>query len=373
MSQNAGMTRVAIVMAGGSGERFWPLSRLHRPKQLLCLTEPHRTMLEEAVLRLTPVLPPDHIFVVTARHLVEPIRSANTGIPAENVVAEPCKRNTTGALAYATATILARFGDIENNLSAAVVTADHHIGESDRFSQAVSTILDAVEREDVLGVMGITPTRPETGYGYIQSGKPLAFSSAGDVPLFMVRAFHEKPNEEQAEDFIATGRYYWNSGMFFWKISTFLREMDAAIPGIASMIRDMATELRKGNKDSVDSIFDQIDDVSIDYALMEHARRVIMVHADFPWDDIGSWPALTRVHTKDSSGNVAIGDPVLLGAKNCVVYNELGAERIAVAVVGVEDLVVVVTQDGVLVTPKNRAQDVRYAVTELKRRGAKQV
>ena len=191
--------RVAAIMAGGSGERFWPLSRRLRPKQLLCLTSPTQPLLAEAVSRIAPVVAPEDVYVVTGRHLVEPIRNADTGVPRENVIAEPCKRNTSGALAYAAACMLSRYNKAPENITMAITTADHDIGHPKRFQETVAAALDVVEREGVLATLGVVPTRPETGYGYIQIAPGAAPLTAGEIAIYPVSAFHEKPNREVAK------------------------------------------------------------------------------------------------------------------------------------------------------------------------------
>jgi len=368
MTEGTDIRRAGVIMAGGSGERFWPLSRRQRPKQLLRLTSETQTMLGEAVSRLEPVIPPEHVYIVTGKHLVAPIRDAQVGIPDENVIAEPCKRNTSGALAYAAAHLVAKYGLPADAISMAVTTADHLVSDGTKFCASVEIALDAAESRDALATFGVVPTRPETGYGYIQIPE-----SADDNPVHPVTAFHEKPNRERAEDFMASGRYFWNSGMFFWKISAFLYELETARPELAKATSAMIEAMRAGNEADVEAVFEGLEDVSIDYALMEHAKNVVVVRADFPWDDIGAWPALDRTYKRDENGNVTAGDPIVVESEDCIVYNEPGAEAMAVGVVGVEDLVVVVTSDAVLVMPKDRAQDVRQVVKELKARQAKQL
>lgn len=365
--------RAAVVMAGGSGERFWPLSRRDRPKQLLHLTSRDRSMLEEAIARITPLIPADHVYVITGEHLVDPIRKAGIAIPSKNILAEPAKRNTSGALAYTAAALLARYGGDGSNISLAITTADHDIGEPDIFRRTVNAAMTAAERDPVLVTLGIVPTRPETGYGYIQIERESTGKLVQQVMITAVRAFHEKPSKERAEDFIAEGNYFWNSGMFFWRISTFLSELDTARPALSKAVREMAGAMRASDAPKVLALFESLDDISIDYALMEHAKRVAMARAEFPWDDVGAWTALDRSYSKDERGNVTVGDPIVVDSENCIVYNDAGPDAMAVSVVGAEDLVVVVTTDSVLVIPKDRAQDVRHAVQELKKRNATQL
>ena len=386
MSEESAIKRVAVVMAGGSGERFWPLSRLMRPKQLLCLTRPDQNMLEEAVARLAPIIPPEDIYVATGLHLVDVIRKSRVGVPDENVIAEPCKRNTAGCLAYAAAHVLAKYSapgsdlaspEVQARLSMAIVTADPAVGDAEAFRNTISAALDAAERHEALGVIGIVPSRPETGYGYIQippEPQPLE-GLGGAVNVYPVTRFHEKPSRAAAEEFIETGRYFWNSGMFFWRISAFMREMQAARPDIASSVIGMAEAMRAGDDKRVTAVFEALENIAIDYALMEKAAKVVMARAEFPWDDVGAWPALDRTHVPDENGNVLLGGPVAPGCKNCIVYDATDASKggMAVAVVGAENLVVVVTDDAILVIPKDKAQDVRHAVTELRNRGAGQI
>lgn len=372
MGEFSEATRFGVIMAGGAGERFWPLSRKNRPKQLLHLTNPDKSMLAEAVDRLATVVSHERIYIITGPHLVAPISDAQIGIPEANVVAEPAKRNTSGALAYITAHILAKNPALTpEQISLVVATADHSIGAPEVFAQTVDTALTAAEKTGALVVCGIVPASPETGFGYIQVKDKETPHIDSSIPVYGVKAFHEKPSRETAEDFIVHGDYFWNSGMFFWTVAGFLRELDNVRPELAQAVRAMAQEMQSGG-DAAD-LFATLKDVSIDYALMEHAREVLMVPGTFPWIDVGLWPALETVYPTDDAGNCMVGDPVLFDSSDCIVYNEPGAAKVAVGVAGAEGLIVVVTADAVLVVPKDRAQDVRHLVAELKKRNAKQV
>lgn len=368
--------RICVIMAGGSGERFWPLSRRLFPKQLLRLTHPDRNLLEETVQRIAPLIPPRDVFIATTRDLLDVIRRSGAGgVPDENVLAEPCKRNTSGCLAWVAAQILARFGGQAGGFSMAVLSADHLIPDAARFRETVDAALSLAEKNEALGVLGIAPTRPETGYGYIEipeDAAPIEETASG-VQTFPVARFREKPDAPTAAEFVATGRYLWNSGMFFWTLSAFLGELEPASPAIVKAIRAMAAALESGDEARASRVFETLESVSIDYALMEKARRVQVTRAAFAWDDIGAWDSLDRTRARDADGNVCIGDPVMVASRGCIVYNEPGAERMAVAAVGVENLAIIVAEDGVLVAPKDRAQDVREAVAILKARGAKQI
>jgi len=369
------LTRFGIIMAGGTGERFWPLSRRDRPKQLLPLIDPSKSMLVEAVERLAPLIPPENLYIITGKYLVAPIRAAAVGVPDANVVGEPCKRNTSGALAYVTAVLLAQHADLSPDaMSFAITTADHRIGDDALFRATVETALRAAESQDALVVCGIAPTRPETGFGYIE-----ADTGAPPLPEFVspeirpVSAFHEKPDRDRAEAYLASGRHFWNSGMFFWRVSTFFDELAHARPKLLEAIDVMSDVLRRGNEEDAERVFATLDDLSIDYALMERARRVLVVRGEFPWADVGSWPALSEGCALDAAGNLLVGDPVVDDVSGCIVFNAPGAARMAVGAVGLRDMVVVVTEDAVLVLPKDRAQDVRHVVEELRDRGAPQL
>lgn len=365
--------RFAVILAGGAGERFWPLSRQHRPKQLLHLTDPDRSMLAEAVERLTPVVPRERIYVITSLALVPVIRGAAVGVPDRNVVGEPGKRNTSGALLYIAAHILASHPDLSSiDISLAVVTADHKIGEPAVFVSAVDAALRAAETEPALVICGIPPDFPETGFGYIQTGE--ASPRSDDThQFFAVKAFHEKPDREKAEDFIAQGGYYWNSGMFFWRLSTFYAEFEKARPDLAHTGHAITEALRREDDEEAVRLFGLLENISIDYALMEQATHVVMLRATFPWRDVGLWSHLEHVHHPDAEGNSIVGEAVVVDSTGCMVYNAAPGTSIAVGVAGMRDVIVAVTEDAVLVIPKERAQEVRHIVAELKKRHATQL
>lgn len=373
MPQTQSIQRVAVIMAGGSGERFWPVSRRLRPKQLLNLTRHDRTMLAEAVERISPLIPREHVYIVTGEHLIAPIREAGIGVPDANIVAEPDKRNTAGALAFAAAHLVAKYGGDGSALSMAILTADHIIEDEDLFRRTVERAMGTAEAHDCLATLGVTPTRPETGYGYIQIREEPIEAAKEGLAVHAVSAFHEKPSFERAEDFIEEGNYFWNSGMFFWKADVFVRELEAVRPKMAEGVEKMAHAMREDDDLTVRAVFESLESISIDYALMEHAKHVLLVPATFPWDDVGAWTSLDRTLEHDEDNNIAVGDPVLLESNDCIVYNDAGGEKMAVAVIGAEHLAVIVTDDAVLVVRKDRAQDVRHAVDRLKARNAKQV
>jgi len=354
------MQRVAVIMAGGSGERFWPLSRRNQPKQLLALSRPDQTMLEEAVERIAPLIPREHVYIQTAAHLADAVKAAGLNLPQQNIIAEPCKRNTAGCLSYAVAHMVAQYGGAP--VSMAVLTADHLIGDEALFRKTIDLALRTGEEESVLVTLGVAPDYPSTGYGYIHAGAALERMGAG---VRLVQRFQEKPALETAQEYVASGEYFWNSGMFFWTTEAFLREADGACPVFSGAARAMAAAMAANDAAAVRTAFEALPSISIDYALMEKASRVAMVRAEFPWDDLGTWAALERTRTPDAAGNVTQGDPVLIDARGCIVYNAPGAAKMSVALVGVEDLVVITTADAVLVVPKHRTEEVKRAVEAL--------
>ena len=362
--------KVIVIMAGGTGERFWPLSRQDHPKQLLTLTGSGQSLLEEAVERSTAVVPAENVYIATSQPLLKPIRDANLGIPAENIIAEPCKRNTAGCLIFATATILARTGLSPEEVTMGVLTADHRIPDTVPFVQTVSSALESAEQCDGLITVGIHPQRPETGYGYIEVADA---STKESSRIYPVASFREKPSQEDAAKYVASGRFYWNSGMFFWRISTFQNEFGKANPVMAETLEDLTDALLANAPERAMRIFNALPNISIDYALMEKASRVFVTPGNFVWDDLGSWDSLERTFPKDQHGNVTVGDPCLIDTNDCIVYNSAGSAKMAVGVVGMKDIVVVATEDAILVMPKKRAQDVRKLVLNLHDRGASQL
>ncbi len=366
---NDSTIRVAIVMAGGSGERFWPLSRRSRPKQLLRLGSGDHSLLEQTVRNIAPLISREHIYLATGNYIAGKVRKAESSIPYDNILVEPSKRNTAGCLVYAVANLLARYGGDGENIVMAVLPADHNIIDSVRFRELAEAALSTAECVDALVTFGITPDRAETGYGYLElenvSEKEL---SCGGNTLYRVIRFHEKPDSDTAGEYLNSGRHCWNSGMFFWRVSTFLNELRTTSPDMADKTVELAKLIRKGKSDKAACVFGEVESISIDYALMEKSKHVLAIKADMGWDDVGAWDSLDRTFPKDKRGNVVIGDPVIIDSDNTIVYNEPGLDSIAVGVLGVEGLAVIVTKDGVLVAPKERSQEVRKVVDELKRR-----
>lgn len=335
------MTRHGVIMAGGSGERFWPVSTPEHPKQLLDLTGEGRSLLASAVARLSPVVGKDNLWISTSAALAEPIREACL-VDATHILAEPMRRNTLGAILWTMASLRSRSAE---DFSVAFTTADHAIKPDEGFAKTVHQALHEAESKSALVTIGIKPTRPETGFGYVQR------ASDGTV-----KRFTEKPDASTAASFIAAGDYYWNSGMFFWTESAFRRELGDADPESATLYDALVEALAPSDRSAAEATFSSLKSTSIDYALMERAKHVRCVPASFEWDDVGTWDSLLRTVPLDDQGNAVVGKAALLESRDCVVYNTTDTR---VSTLGVDGLVVVVTDDQILVTRADLAQDVR--------------
>ena len=335
----------AVIMAGGYGERFWPMSRRNRPKQLLPIVG-NKTMIQQTVDRLRPLIADARIVVVTNREQAPLVRKQLPRV--KHVIAEPMGRNTAPCIALATA-MIAR---LDPNAVIAVVPADSWIGDVNKYRRVVRESLALAAKQDVLITIGIQPTSPHTGYGYIQVGTPL------QRRFFNAKRFVEKPDLARAKQFLATGKYRWNAGMFVWSARTIGRAFEKLQPAMAkSCARLAATRLKNFARE-----YKRLEKISVDYAIMEKADNVVVANGDFPWDDVGDWPAIGRHYEKDSAGNVGRGEFVGIDANNCIV---MGDKQHLVAAVGVRDLVIVHTPDATLVCQKSEAQKVRELVKKL--------
>ncbi len=350
MSQRA----FTIVMAGGSGTRFWPLSRADRPKQLLPLAGGDEPLLAATVRRAMRVCAPEDVLVVTSERLAAATRAALPMLPAENVLAEPVGRNTAPCIAWASARIARTAPDA----ICAVLPADHAIADEAAYEAALRRALAAAV-EDPIVTVGIRPSRPETGYGYIEMGEPIAEG------VHRARRFVEKPNRQRAEQFLAAGSFLWNSGMFFFRARAMLDAIRAHLPGLGAAV----DRLLEADDEAavVRDIYPTLPDVSIDHGVMEKVKDVAVVPAEFGWSDLGSFATAWELAEKDEQGDSAPAGAVLLEASGCFVRAPAGK---IVALVGVSDLVVVDTEDALLVVPRERAQEVKNVVAALKARGS---
>ena len=361
------MKRVALIMAGGAGERFWPLSRRHRPKQLLKLFSTDKTMLEEAIDRISPLIPKEDIYIITSELLCSIMRNMLVDFPPANIIPEPFKRNTAPCLALGSAAVLAKYNLPSSELSIAVLTADQHIYPNDAFVQTVDEAMQFAESNDKIVTIGINPTRPETGYGYIELGK----KQQNWENIYEVLSFREKPNTEAAKYYIEQGNFLWNSGMFFFRASTFETELAEHLPEVGLKIETMKDKLVVVIErpvvtlsNEVGDIFEKFPNISIDYGLMEKTRNVAVARALFNWDDVGALDALRRTRPLDERGNVSLGNNSLIDCRNSIVVNETGGKVVA-SVVGMDNVAVVVTEDAVLICPADRVQEVRRSVEDV--------
>ena len=341
-----GFRRAAVVMAGGSGTRFWPVSTEARPKQFLNLASPSHSLLRQSVDRIAPLVGED-VFVATASSLVGETLASLPGLAPDHVFGEPMRRNTLGALVWATAHIHNALG---GDVSLAVLTADHMIAPEEGFRETVSLALDIAEARGSLVTIGIPASRAATEYGYIEKG------GATSHGAWRAKRFTEKPDAVTAAQFVASGEFLWNSGMFFWTLPAFEAALERAQPEAARVMGEIALRLRDGDTSGAADAFASLEGTSIDYALMEKAENVEVVAARFAWDDLGSWDALTRSLELDGAGNAVQGRARLVDTSGSVVY---GSGRQRINVMGMDDVVVVATDDEVMVCPKDRAQDVR--------------
>jgi mannose-1-phosphate guanylyltransferase len=328
-------------MAGGSGERFWPVSTPARPKQLLDLTGEGVSLLEAALRRLEPVVGAENLWISTSTALSEPIRASGL-IAEDRILAEPDRRNTLGAVAWTMASLAAHEGE---PFAVAITTSDHAINPTDAFVSTVRKAVETAIEEDALATIGIPPTRPDTGFGYIER-----------VSDGRVRRFTEKPNAETAAQFLAAGDFLWNSGMFFWTEATFARELQQGNPPAFAAYERIKSALCTGDVEAGTAAFLELTSQSIDYALMERASNVRCVPAEFKWDDVGTWDSLLRTVELDAEGNAVVGRARPLETTGSVIYNTTAAK---VWTLGVEGLIVVVTDGQILITRADRAQDVR--------------
>jgi mannose-1-phosphate guanylyltransferase len=353
----------AVILAGGRGTRFWPRSRIRTPKQLLNIVG-QRTMLQQTAARLAPLFSPARLWAVTNQEQAPAVRRQMPGISAGHILAEPAGRNTAAAIGLA-AIHLARESYSADALMA-VLPADHFIAQEARYRRIVLAALEMAARPGTLVALGIPPTRPETGYGYIERGR-LA-GRPGGLPAYAVRRFVEKPALVLARRYAASGRYDWNAGMFFWRVSTYLDHLREFLPTTYRALMRLADTIGTPRYSrALRHAYARLENVSVDYAVLEPASRkpghVFVLPAAVGWSDIGSWAAVHELLGLRGGANVSAGPLISLGASGCFFW----VPGKHVAALGVRDLVVVETPDALLVCPRDRAQDVGQIVKELEK------
>lgn len=348
----------AVLLAGGRGTRFWPRSRMRMPKQLLNITGGD-TMLRETVARLAPLFPPKNLWAVTNAEQASAVRRELPGVPKSHILAEPVGRNTAAAIALAAFHLAHHYGDA----LMAVIPADSYIADVARYRILVRAALAMVATPGNLIVMGVPPTRPETGYGYIESGAS-GGKSRGESFL-AVKRFTEKPELALAKKYIASGRYFWNAGMFLWRVSTFLDNLKNFLPDTYDALANVEKAIGTSKyAAALRRIYPRLENISVDYAIMERAtqergpQRVFVIPANVGWSDIGSWAAVYELLAPKLNANVSAGPFLALDASG----NFFWSPQKLVAAVGVKDLVLVETPDAILLCPRERAQDVGKVV-----------
>ncbi len=339
----------AVIMAGGIGTRFWPKSRIHNPKQFLKIFE-DITMIQSTVKRVSKMFPADKIYIVTNSEFAPRIYDEIPEIPKENVLIEPFRRDTAACVGLAATKI-----SLDNPQEVMVVLpSDHYIGDETEFIKTLRTAIDLAEEKDCLTTLGIQPTRPETGYGYIRIGEILSTNS--DKPIYLVKEFTEKPDLKLAREFYTRNDYFWNSGIFVWKADVILEHISSFLPhlyqGLMKIKKAMGTEQEEKILIEEYSTFIPI---SIDYGIMERTSEVFVVLASFIWDDVGNWAALERIMKSDKDGNITMGFHLGYDTSNCIISNN----NKLITTLGVDDLIIIETEDVILICNKNRAQEVK--------------
>lgn len=356
------MNLYATILAGGSGTRFWPKSRANFPKQFLVLQGTH-SLLQNTVRRVASLIPPAHVQVVTAAHLQPQTLAQLPELLPASILSEPVGRNTAAAVGLAAQHLLR----LDAEAMMVVLPADHVIPDSTAFCASVQQAAEAARHHDVLMTLGVQPTYPATGYGYIKVGPPLPTPGA---PLAHRAAqFLEKPPADVAAGLVASGAYVWNCGIFVWRAATILEEIRAYLPDLWQGLHAYCTALQAGaSAEVLGQLYTQLRSISIDNGVLEHSSRVGVLPVTWAWSDVGSWRSLADLHAPDSAGNVVVGQHLGQDSTGLVVYSP---DKL-VATVGLTDLIIVQTEDALLICPKDRDQEVRDLVQKLQQDGQTQ-
>lgn len=353
----------AVIMAGGRGERFWPRSRMSFPKQFLNLLG-DKSMLQMTVERVEDLVGINNVYVVAGDDFRELVINQLPRLPENNIIIEPFGRDTAAAVGLASV-VLGRQDPGEVMI---VLPADHFINDVARFQEVLEGAMGAARRGDEIVTLGITPHRPETGYGYIRRGEVL--DTFNGIPAFRVESFLEKPDYHKALELINSENYLWNSGMFAWRVDLIIKLIDKYTPRLADGLKSIGQALGSMRYSEVlMEVYEALPKISVDYGILEKADRVLVMPGDFGWDDIGSWVALERYSGKDECGNTLEGDGVFLDTRDTYVYSP----GKTVALIGLEGLIVVNDQDTLLICRRDRAQDIKKAVEALREKGLKKV
>ncbi len=357
--------RFVVIMAGGRGERFWPVSREKMPKQLLALLD-KKSFLQHAVERVIPLVPLKNILIVTNEAQADAVRKQLPKLPKENIVAEPCGRDTCAAVALGAALVGAR----STTGVMAVLPADHVIPDEKKFQQVLADAFDLASRGQAIVTIGIKPTEPATGYGYIRTGvelPPPTGVKKYKTTFFKAEEFVEKPNFDRALEYMNSGQYRWNAGMFVWSFVTITNGLMMHQPEMFAACQRWFEAAKSPTKLAkvLAKEYPDTKRISIDYALMEKAGNVIVADGSFAWDDLGSWTALARHLKADAAGNCAVADFVEVDAARNIIFDTRTKTRTPIAVVGLRDAIIVQTDDALLVAHKSQAQKIKELVKKL--------
>ena len=346
----------AVVMAGGSGTRFWPASRKNRPKQLLALTG-SRSMLQQTVERIAPLIPAENVLIVTGAAYAADVAAQLPQLSPGQVLAEPVGRNTAAAAGVGAAWVARR----DPAGVCLVLPADHLITDESLFLRTLEKAAKVSFEEQMLVTLGLTPRYPATGFGYIEGGAPV---DEIDPKVYEVQAFHEKPELATAQAYLESGRHMWNSGMFAWRADTFMAEMQSLMPELADGLAALGPDLDTPNQaEALERVYPGLPAESVDYGILEKTGRLRVVRADFGWSDVGSWEAMTELWPVDGAQNACNEGRVLAIEAT---GNVVSAQGRLTALLGVDNLVAVVTDDVLMVLPRDRCQDVRLVIEQLK-------
>jgi mannose-1-phosphate guanylyltransferase len=351
----------AVIMAGGSGTRLWPLSRRSRSKQSLKLVG-DRTMFQHAVDRLMPLFKPEQIYVVTREDQCALLSSQVPELPLSNFINEPIGRGTAPAIGLAALYLQ----QMDPDATMAVLTADHYIAKTEEFRRVLEAAFLLVQAGHMV-TLGIKPASPSTGFGYIQQGDRVG--TADDFKVFCVERFTEKPELELARQMVSSGKYSWNSGMFIWRVDRILAEFQRQMPELYAQLMEVKAALGTPNaREVLARVWNLVAEQTIDYGIMEHAGDVVVIPVDIGWTDVGSWASLAELLPPDQAGNIFVGAYKEIDTHNTLVF---GGKRL-VATVGVQDMVIVDSEDALLVCARDRVQEVRDIVDQLKTNGDRQ-
>lgn len=351
------MNRCAVIMAGGTGERFWPKSRRSMPKQFLALGDDEETMIQKTVNRISRLVAGEDIFIVTNRDYKAIVRSQIPQLPEENILCEPCSRNTAPCIAYAAAVISKKY----NDAVMIVLPSDHLIRYDEMYLDTMEQACLTAREKQALVTVGIVPTYPETGYGYIKfspnDGERGSF-------VYSVDRFVEKPSSETAKEYLVSGKYLWNSGMFIWTVSAITEKFRSIMPRLYDFYVEIRDSLDKENAGEIlDRCYRETESISIDFGILEHSDNIFTIPGNFGWDDVGSWLAMERINITNEYGNIEKGDVITIDTSKSII---VGGKKL-IAAVGVEDVIIVDAEDSILICAKDSTAKIKTVLDRLRR------